>query len=222
MTEEKESGILRIGDKIPNLTVNTTHGKKNLVDDYKGKWLVLFSHPGDFTPVCTTEFYGFQKRYDQFKEINTELLGLSVDQVFSHLKWTEWIKENLKLEIKFPIIADERGIIAETFGMISPKKGTNTVRAVFIIDDKSIIRVILYYPQEIGRNVDEIIRTIKALQESDKYGVAIPHNWPDNELIKDKAIVHPAASDEEIEKRKLQKEKGEIECYDWWLCYKSV
>jgi peroxiredoxin (alkyl hydroperoxide reductase subunit C) len=222
MTEENESGILRIGEKIPNMSVNTTHGKKNLIDDYKGKWLVLFSHPADYTPVCTSEFYGFQKRYDQFKEINTELLGLSIDQVFSHLKWIEWIKENLDLEIKFPVIADDRGMVAEAFGMISPEKGTNTVRAVFIIDDKSIIRTILYYPQEIGRNIDEIIRTIKALQTADKHGVAMPHNWPNNELIKDKVIVPPASSEEAIKKRKLQKEKGEIECYDWWLCYKSL
>lgn len=142
-----------LGDKFPEFEVQTTHGKIRLPDNFSGKWFVLFSHPADFTPVCTTEFVAFQKRYNKFKELNCELIGLSVDQVFSHIKWTEWIKENLDTEIEFPIIADTGGV-AETLGLIHPGKGTNTVRAVFIVDTKATIRTILYYPQELGRNMD--------------------------------------------------------------------
>lgn len=209
-----------LGEKFPRVEVITTHGKKILPDDYSGKWFVLFSHPADFTPVCTTEFVAFQKRYPQFKELNCELIGLSIDQVFSHIKWVEWIKEHLNIEIEFPIIADDQGNLAKILGMISPHKGTNTVRAVFIIDDKGIIRTILYYPQELGRNMDEILRIIKGLQTSDREGVAIPANWPNNELINDKVIIPPASSLKEKEERMKAKEKGEIECYDWWFCYR--
>jgi len=211
-----------IGEKFPSLEVNTTKGKIRIPDDYKGKWLVLFSHPADFTPVCTTEFVAFQKRYKKFRELNCELIGLSIDQVFSHIKWIEWIKEKLNVEIEFPIIADDTGRFASRLGMVHPKKGTNTVRAVFIIDPKGIVRAILYYPQELGRNMDEILRIVKALQVSDKEGVAIPANWPENELIKDKVII-PPASDVKTAKERLEKAKtGEIECYDWWLCYKKL
>ncbi len=216
-----------IGEKFPELEVNTTHGKIKLPDHFKGKWFVLFSHPADFTPVCTTEFVAFQIRYDKFRELNTELIGLSIDQVFSHIKWTEWIEQNIKVDgkpvkIEFPIIADDLGKVSEALGLIHEKKGTNTVRAVFIVDPEGIIRAILYYPQELGRNIDEILRMIKGLQLSDKEGVAIPHNWPENELIKDRVIVPPAASVEEKKKREEAKEKGEIECFDWWLCHKKV
>jgi len=211
-----------IGDRFPELEVTTTRGKMKLPDAFKGKWFVLFSHPADFTPVCTTEFVAFQKRYDQFKALSTELIGLSVDQVFSHIKWTEWIKENLGVEIQFPIIADDMGIVAETLGMIHPSKGTNTVRAVFIVDDKGIIRAILYYPQEAGRNVDEILRLVKALQTADKYGVATPHKWPENELVGDHVIIPPASSVEEKKKREEAEKKGEIECFDWWFCHKKI
>ena len=218
-----EEGICvpTIGDKFPELEVHTTHGKIKLPEHFKGKWFVLFSHPADFTPVCTSEFYAFQKRYEKFKEINTELIGLSVDQVFSHMKWIEWIKDNLKGEIKFPVIADDMGITAETLGMIHINKGTNTVRAVFIVDDKGIIRAIMYYPQEAGRNVDEILRLVKALQATDKYNAAAPHNWPNNELIGDHLIIPPASSEKEKSEREEAKKKGEIECFDWWFCHRK-
>ena len=205
-----------IGDKFPEMQVQTTQGKKKLPDEFKGKWFILFSHPADFTPVCTTEFVAFQKRYNEFKKINTELIGLSVDQVFSHLKWEEWIKEKLKIEIKFPIIADT-GKIAGILGLIHPGKGTNTVRAVFFVDPKKIIRAILYYPQELGRNMDEILRMVKGFQISDKEGVAIPANWPNNELIKDRVII-PPASDEKTAKKRLE----DYDCYDWWFCHKKL
>ena len=216
-----------IGEKFPEMEVQTTHGKIKLPDVYKGKWFILFSHPADFTPVCTTEFVAFQLRYDKFKELNTELIGLSIDQVFSHIKWVEWIKENIKVdgklvEIKFPIIADDTGKVAKQLGLIHPAKGTNTVRAVFIVDPKGTIRAILYYPQELGRNMDEILRMIKGFQSSDKHGVAIPANWPENEIIKNRVIVPPAVSEKEAKERLEQAQKGEIECFDWWLCHKKI
>lgn len=212
--EEKKFPL--IGDRFPELEVQTTHGKMKLPDDFSGKWFVFFSHPADFTPVCTTEFVAFQKRYDEFKKLNTELIGLSIDQVFSHMKWVEWIKEKLGVEIKFPIIADDTGKVAGMLGLIHPGKGTNTVRAVFVVDPKGIIRAILYYPQELGRNMDEILRMIKGFQLSDKEGVAIPANWPNNELIGDKVII-PPASDVDTAKKRLE----EYECYDWWFCFKK-
>jgi len=218
---EEKKGMPLLGDDFPQMTVQTTHGIKNLPEDYKGKWFVLFSHPADFTPVCTTEFVAFQKRYDKFKELNCELIGLSVDQVFSHIKWEEWIKDNLDVEIQFPIIADT-GKVAETLGIVHPGKGTNTVRAVFIVDANAKIRIILYYPQELGRNMDEILRVVKAMQISDKNKVAMPANWPDNELINDHVII-PPATDVKTAKERLQKSKeGEFECYDWWLCHKKL
>jgi len=212
--EEKRMPL--IGDKFPTLEVQTTHGKKKLPDAFKGKWFILFSHPADFTPVCTTEFVAFQNRYNKFKKLNTELIGLSVDQVFSHIKWEEWIKDKLNIEIKFPIIADT-GKVANTLGLIHPKKGSSTVRAVFIVDPKGIIRAILYYPQELGRNIDEFLRMIKGFQVAEKNGVAIPANWPNNELIKDRVII-PPASDTKTAKKRLK----EYDNYDWWFCHKKL
>jgi len=210
-----------IGDEFPEMEVETTQGKISLPEDYEGKWFLLFSHPGDFTPVCTTEFYSFQKKYDQFRDLNTELIGLSVDQVHSHLKWTEWIEDNLGEKIEFPVIADAMGKVAGKLGLIHSADDTATVRAVFIVDPKGIIRSILYYPAELGRNMDEFLRMMKGFQKSEEEGVAIPANWPENELVEDSVIMPPASSEEDIEKRKEQEEKGEIECFDWWLCHKE-
>ncbi|WP_297438156.1 peroxiredoxin [Thermococcus sp.] len=212
-----------IGEKFPEVEVNTTHGRIKLPDYFaeKGKWFVLFSHPADFTPVCTTEFYGMQKRVEEFRKLGAEPIGLSVDQVFSHLKWAEWIKENLNEEITFPIIADDRGDLAEALGMI-PSGSTQTARAVFIVDDKGVIRAIVYYPAEVGRDWDEILRLVKALKTSTEKGVALPHKWPNNELIGDRAIVPPAGTVDAIKEREEAKAKGEIECYDWWFCHKKL
>ncbi len=219
----EETRIPLIGEKLPEMEVHTTQGVKKLPNDYKGKWLVLFSHPADFTPVCTTEFVAFQKRYEQFRELNTELLGLSIDQVFAHIKWEEWIKEKLDVKIEFPIIADPTGEVAKRLGMLQESVSkTNTVRAVFIIDPEGIVRSILYYPPELGRNIDEILRMVKGLQVVDKEKVALPHKWPENELVGDHAIVPPASSLKEKEEREKAVEKGEIECYDWWFCHKEV
>ena len=212
---EEPHGLLLLGAKFPKMEVVTTEGKMTLHDDKEGKWFMLFSHPGDFTPVCTTEFYGFAKRQQEFADLNCDLIGLSIDQVFAHIKWAEWIEENLDQEIGFPIIA-EHGEVAKKLGMIHPGKGSNTVRAVFLVDPKGIIRLILYYPQEIGRDVDEILRSLKALQMNTEHGFAAPHKWPNNELIGDKVIVEPAKT-----RAKAKENSEKYDCYDWWLCYRD-
>jgi len=213
----EHEGLPLIGDQFPQMRVRTTYGWMNLPDDFIGKWFILFSHPGDFTPVCTTEFVSFAKLNDQFQEMNCELIGLSIDQVYAHMKWVEWIEENLDTPIPFPVIADNTGTIAKQLGMIHPGRSANTVRAVFIVDNKGKIRIILYYPPEIGRNMHEIIRALRALQVSDKNGVALPANWPENELIGDKVIVPPPSNIEAAQTR-----EKEYDCFDWWLCYKEL
>ncbi|MCD6578363.1 peroxiredoxin [bacterium] len=213
----EEKKMVLLGDKFPKLEVQTTQGKMSLPDAFAGKWFILFSHPADFTPVCTTEFVAFQKRYDKFKELGVELIGLSIDQVFSHIKWIQWIKENLDIEIKFPVIADDRGQVSEQLGFIHPGKGNNTVRAVIFVDPHNTIRAILYYPQELGRNFDEILRMAKALQISDNNGVAMPANWPNNELIKDEVIIGPASNMKDAEERSKK-----YDCFDWWFCHKKL
>ena len=205
-----------LGDKFPEMTVKTTHGMKNLPDDYAGKWFVLFSHPGDFTPVCTTEFYAFAKHDDEFKALNTELIGMSVDQVFSHINWAQWIEDKLGVKVPFPIVADT-GDVAEKLGMIHPGLGSNTVRAVFIVDDKGVLRLMLYYPQEVGRNIGEILRVIKALQYSTANKVAMPADWPNNELLGDRVIIPPAQTMDDAAERPNQ-----YDCYDWWFCHKPL
>lgn len=217
MKEETKTGMPLLGEKVPEMELKTTHGVMNFPKDYKGKWIVLFSHPGDFTPVCTTEFVAFANKAEEFKKLNAELVGLSIDQVFSHIKWVEFIKEKMNVEIPFPIIADDMGRVSEKFGMIHPGKGTNTVRAVFLIDPKATIRLMLYYPQEVGRQVDEVLRSLKALQISDKNQVAMPENWPNNELIGDKVIIPPASDMKTAEERMKAEEK-----YDWWFVYKKL
>ncbi len=214
-----EYGFPLLGDRMPEFEAQTTHGPMKFPDDLKeGRWTVLFSHPADFTPVCTTEFMAFQKRKKDFDELGADLIGLSVDQVFAHIKWVDWIKENMDVEIEFPIIADH-GNIAKLFGMIHPSKSSATVRAVFIIDPDRIIRTILYYPPELGRNMEEILRIIKAFKVSDMHGVAMPANWPNNDFLGDKVIVPPAA---DVETAKERKEDKSIHCYDWWLCTKDL
>ena len=213
--QNSQPSIPLLGDDFPTLHVQTTHGEMNLPEDLKGQWFVLFSHPADFTPVCTTEFFAFQKRFEKFEKLGCQLVGMSVDQVFSHIKWTQWIRENLDIEIKFPIIAANDSV-ASALGMLHPQKGSNTVRAVFIVDPQGKVRLVLYYPQEIGRNIDEVLRALQALQISDEQG-AMPAGWPKNELIGDRVIV-PPATDEATASQRLQ----EHDCYDWWFCHKPL
>ncbi len=214
--EETKSAMPLLGDEFPEIEVETTHGPINIPADFKGSWFVLFSHPADYTPVCTTEFVAFQKRFEEFEKLGCKLIGMSIDQVFSHIKWEEWIAENLNVEIKFPIIA-ATDTIATKLGMLHPGKGSNTVRAVFVGDREGKIRLILYYPQEIGRNMDEILRVVKALQIADKEEVAMPANWPNNELLKDRVIIPPAKDVATAKERKKQYDN-----YDWWFCHKPL
>ena len=214
--EQMTMNMPLLGDDFPQLAVSTTHGTLNLPGDLKGSWFVLFSHPADFTPVCTTEFVAFQKLMPEFEKLGVKLIGLSIDQMQSHLKWIEWIKEKLGVEITFPVIAANDSI-ANQIGLLHPGKGTNTVRAVFIVDPNGKVRLVLYYPQEIGRNMEEIVRAVKALQTSDKNKVALPADWPNNGLIKDRAIIPPPPTEAEAKKR-----LKEYDGYDFWFCHKSL
>ena len=217
---DEAGGMPLIGDPFPKIkNVKTTQGIIKLPKEYKGKWFVLFSHPADFTPVCTTEFLEFQRHYIDFKLLNCELIGLSVDQVTSHLKWIEWIKENFNIRIEFPVIADN-GEIANKLGLIHPAKGTNTVRAVIIVDPEGIIRAMIYYPQELGRNLSEIVRAVEGLRIADDEKVAIPADWPLNRRFGSNVIIPPPQSQEEIIERKQRVQEGEYACVDWWLCHK--
>lgn len=222
MNENNFKQTPSIGDAFPKMTVQTTHGTITIPDDYQGKWLILFSHPSDFTPVCTTEFVAFEQLYPQFKQRQTELLGLSIDQVQAHMKWTEWIEQHFGIPITFPIIADPLGSVAKKLGMIHGAKSTKTVRGVYFIDDKGIIRAIFFYPAEIGRGFQEIMRTLYALQTADQYHVALPADWPNNNIIGNKAIVPPASTIHQKEERLKQAETGKIECFDWWFCSKDI
>jgi len=206
-----------IGEDFPEMEVNTTQGTLNLPGHFSGKWFILFSHPGDFTPVCTTEFVAFAKRRKDFANLNTELIGLSVDSNISHMKWLEWIEENIKVKVPFPVIADQTGNVSKTLGMIHAQSASETVRAVYIVDPDSTIRAILFYPLELGRNMDEILRMIKAFQVGGRYGAAMPANWPNNEVVGEDVIVPPPHSVEEAKKR-----VKEYKCLDWWLCHKEV
>ncbi|KGP73340.1 peroxiredoxin [Pontibacillus yanchengensis] len=214
-TEEQKVNMPRIGDAAPQFSAATSQGNINL-EDYKGKWVVLFSHPSDFTPVCTTEFVGFQDIYPELKQLNTELLGLSVDSVPSHIAWIRSIEENFDTKIEFPVIADLDKQVAMKYGMIMPGESqVETSRAVFVIDDKQKIRSIIYYPLTTGRNMQEILRLVKALQTTDEHGVSTPANWQEG----DKAVVSPPKTQEEAAKR--AQEEG-IEYIDWYISKKDV
>ncbi len=205
----------RLNEPAPEFTAPTTHGQKSL-SDYRGKWLVLFSHPADFTPVCTTEFVAFAKRAKDFAEINTELLGLSIDSNFSHIAWVRNIREKLGVEIPFPIIADLKMEVAKKYGMIHPAAAdTSAVRATFIIDPEGILRAMVYYPMTNGRSIDEILRLVKALQTTDKHGIATPEGWQPG----DKVIVPPPATIDEAEER-MKMENAEVT--DWYFVKKDL
>ena len=213
--ENQAQQFPRMNEKAPAFEAPTTHGIKSL-DDYHGQWLVLFSHPADFTPVCTTEFMAFAQHHKDFQAINTELLGLSIDSHYSHVAWVRNIKEKFDVDVKFPIIADLSMDVAQAYGMIQPgASDTSAVRATFIIDPEGILRAMIYYPMTNGRSIDEILRLIKALQTSDANKVATPEAWQPG----DKVIVPPPASVEEAEARA---NSGEYECTDWYFCKKAL
>ncbi len=215
-TEEtlRPVGLPRLNELAPEFESITTHGVKKLAD-YRGRWLVLFSHPADFTPVCTTEFMAFARHYDDFQTLNCDLLGLSIDSIYSHLSWARNIREKFGVTIPFPIIEDLSMKVASTYGMIHPgASDTSAVRATFIIDDKGILRAMLYYPLTNGRSVPEILRTVKALQTSDAHGVATPENWQPGE----KVIVPPPRTATAADARLNEG----YECVDWYFCKKDL
>lgn len=222
MNEMEFNRMPLLGDAAPSFKAKTTQGDINFPEDYKGKWVILFSHPADFTPVCTTEFITFAMMQDEFKELNTELVGLSVDSIYSHIAWLRTIKDKIKykgmenVEVKFPLIEDIKMDIAKKYGMIQPGQSTTqAVRAVFVIDSKGIIRTILYYPLSTGRNFDEIKRIIMALQKADSEGVATPADWRPG----DDVIIPPAGSCGAAEERVENPEIGTY-CLDWFMCFK--
>jgi peroxiredoxin (alkyl hydroperoxide reductase subunit C) len=221
---EEAAHMPLIGEKAPAFTAVTTQGTINFPEDYQGKWVILFSHPADFTPVCTTEFMTFATMAEDFKALNCELIGLSIDSLFAHIAWLRTIKEKIELngmknvEVKFPVIEDLTMEVARKYGMLQPSaSNTQAVRAVFFIDPEGLMRALLYYPMSNGRNMDEIKRLLIAMQTSDKHGIATPANWEPG----DDVIVPPPGSCGDAEERVA--EAGEdYRCLDWFLCFKKL
>ncbi|HNZ60652.1 MAG: putative peroxiredoxin [Euryarchaeota archaeon ADurb.Bin023] len=212
-----------IGDDAPKFKAKTTMGDINFPEDYKGKWVILFSHPADFTPVCTTEFMTFASMQNEFKDLNCELIGLSIDSIYAHIAWLRTIKEKIEykgmknIEIMFPVIEDLRMDVSKKFGMVQPNASTTqAVRAVFLIDPKAKVRAILYYPLSNGRNMNEIKRLLLAMQKSDKEQIATPANWHPG----DDVIIPPPGSCGLAKERMEKEEKGKY-CLDWFMCFRK-
>jgi peroxiredoxin (alkyl hydroperoxide reductase subunit C) len=212
-----------IGDNAPSFKAKTTMGEINFPEDYKGKWIILFSHPADFTPVCTTEFMTFASMQEEFRSLNVELIGLSIDSIYAHIAWLRTIKEKIEfkgmknVEVKFPLIEDLKMEVAKRYGMLQPNASTTqAVRAVFIIDDKAKVRAVLYYPLSAGRNMQEIKRLIIAMQKGDKEGIATPANWQPG----DDVIIPPPGSCGAAKDRVESKEEGKY-CLDWFMCFRK-
>jgi peroxiredoxin (alkyl hydroperoxide reductase subunit C) len=220
---EQRNHLPLIGEKAPAFEAETTQGKIRFPKDYEGKWVVFFSHPADFTPVCTTEFMTFAAMANEFKALNCELLGLSIDSTYSHIAWLRTIKEKIAykgmrdVEVMFPVISDLTMEVSKRFGMLQPAASTTqAVRAVFIIDPKGIVRAILYYPLSNGRNIDEVKRILIAVQHADEHGIATPANWQPG----DDVIIPPPGSCGSAKER-VDKAGGDYECLDWFLCLKK-
>lgn len=221
--EDQVYSMPRIGDKAPEFKAVTTQGDINFPVDYKGKWVILFSHPADFTPVCTSEFMTFASMADDFKKMNTELVGLSVDGLYSHIAWLRTIKEKIEykgmkdVEVKFPLIEDITMEVSKRYGMLQPgESSTKAVRAVFFIDPKGVIRTIIYYPLAVGRNFDEIKRVLIALQTADNFSVALPADWRPGD-----DVIVPTAGSCGVAKERMES-KDEMHCYDWFFCTKKL
>lgn len=212
-----------IGEAAPEFTAETTQGEIHFPSDYAGKWVILFSHPADFTPVCTTEFMTFASMADDFKSLNCELVGLSIDSTYSHIAWLRTIKEKISLrgmsnvEVHFPVISDLTMEVSRKYGMLQPAASTTqAVRAVFIVDPEGKVRAILYYPLSNGRNMDEIKRLLLGMQQSDKHGIATPANWQPGEDV----IIPPPGSCGTAKDR-VDAAGDDYECLDWFLCLKK-
>ncbi len=213
-----------IGEAAPAFTAKTTQGMINFPEDYKGKWIILFSHPADFTPVCTTEFMTFATLQPEFEKLNTQLVGLSIDSGYSHIAWLRTIKEKIEykgmkdVEVTFPLIEDLKMEVAKKYGMLQPTASdTQAVRAVFFIDPAGKIRAVLYYPLSNGRNFDEIKRLLIAMQTSDAFKVATPADWRPG----DDVIVPPAGSCGVAKERMTHPDK-DMDCKDWFMCFKKL
>lgn len=222
--QEKPTPMPRIGDSAPSFQAATTQGPINFPDDYKGEWVILFSHPADFTPVCTSEFMTFAKLEEKFAKANCKLVGLSIDGLYSHIAWLRTIKDKIKfrdmenMEVKFPLIEDISMEVAKKYGMIQPGESkTQAVRAVFFIDSRAIIRAIIYYPLSLGRNFDEIYRALIAMRTADIFSVAMPADWNPG----DDVIVPPAGSCGTAEER-IAGTDGEMQCEDWFFCTQKL
>jgi peroxiredoxin (alkyl hydroperoxide reductase subunit C) len=209
--------IPSIGEAFPKIKVKTTMGPISLPDHFAGKWFLLFSHPADFTPVCTTEFSSFAMNHQKFRELNCELIGLSADSLFSHIKWVEWIKEKLDVEITFPIIADSLGEISSMFGTIHPHPDGGAIRACFFVNPKGKIASVLFYPKGVGRNIEELLRVVKALKVVEEHGVVTPANWPENEFIGSDVLERPPT-----DVKGAMAIKDRSGCLDWWFCRKKI
>lgn len=223
-TTEKTYAMPRIGDKAPSFKAVTTQGEINFPEDYAGKWTILFSHPADFTPVCTSEFMTFASMQKDFEALNTQLVGLSVDGLYSHIAWLRTIKEKIEykgmknVEVTFPLIEDITMEVAKTYGMLQPgESSTKAVRAVFFIDPKGIIRTIIYYPLSLGRNFDELKRVIIGLQTADNFGVALPADWRPGD-----AVIVPPAGSCGVAKSRMEGQEAGVKCYDWFFCTKEL
>lgn len=213
----------RIGDQAPQFKAITTQGDINFPSDYSGKWVILFSHPADFTPVCTSEFITFASLEEKFRKANCELVGLSIDGLYSHIAWLRTIKEKIEfnglknIEVNFPLIEDITMEIASKYGMIQPgESSTKAVRAVFFIDPKGIIRAIIYYPLSIGRNFDELYRALIAMQTTDEFNVACPADWQPGD-----DVIVPTAGSCGVAKDRMESNE-EMECKDWFFCTKKL
>jgi peroxiredoxin (alkyl hydroperoxide reductase subunit C) len=224
MTENNFVSMPRIGDKAPSFKAVTTQGDINFPEQYSGNWVILFSHPADFTPVCTSEFMTFAHMEEKFEQANCKLVGLSVDGLYSHIAWLRTIKEKIEfkgmknIEVKFPLIEDITMQVSKLYGMIQPgESSTKAVRAVFFIDPKGIIRTIIYYPLSLGRNFEELYRVLIALKTADQFGIATPADWQPG----DDVIVPPAGSCNTAKDRVEGKEEG-VECKDWFFCTKKI
>jgi len=214
----------RIGDKAPKFKAITTQGEINFPDDYTGKWIILFSHPADFTPVCTSEFMTFAKRSDEFSALNCQLVGLSVDGLYSHIAWLRTIKEKIEfkgmknMEVTFPLIEDITMNVAKKYGMIQPgESSTKAVRAVFFIDPKGFVRAIIYYPLSLGRNFDELKRALIAMQTADAYHIATPADWQPGD-----DVIVPTAGSCGVAKDRMETKEDGVTCVDWFFCTKKL
>jgi peroxiredoxin (alkyl hydroperoxide reductase subunit C) len=214
----------RIGDKAPQFKAVTTQGEINFPEQYAGSWVILFSHPADFTPVCTSEFMTFATMESKFSELNCQLVGLSVDGLYSHIAWLRTIKDKIEykgmknVEVKFPLIEDITMEVAKRYGMIQPgESSTKAVRAVFVIDPKGVIRAIIYYPLSMGRNFDELLRVLQALQTADAFSCATPADWRPGD-----DVIVPTAGSCGVAKERMDGKEAGVTCHDWFFCTKKI